>query len=231
MKNIALEKRATKPNKQPSEIVDIEHGNDLGRIVPSEFLLLDTPIFAKQFSEKTLMQRRLEDKEKEGKGPIVVCEDMSGSMSGANDIWAKAYFLGFQVIAAKEKRDIHFISFDTKVHQTEFFPAGKVEPLELCSMLSFFSGGGTNFDKPLQKALEIIETTQKKADIIMISDGVSSINTSIKAKIKHQKSKGMSLYLVLIGAKNPGPFAGIADRVISIIPGQDNKALEIFAEI
>jgi Mg-chelatase subunit ChlD len=60
---------------------------------------------------KNLMQFKLEGKEKEGKGPLIVCIDNSGSMAGEREEWAKGFALGLLTIAKKQKREFCIIHF------------------------------------------------------------------------------------------------------------------------
>ncbi len=113
------ERQPTRDYKE--EICGIHLSNDLENLIPQELALLDDPdlevLFYLKFTEKRLfcfekqgyIDHHLEgveeveveverEQEKEGeKGPIIICVDTSGSMSGAPELIAKAptLFLGF----------------------------------------------------------------------------------------------------------------------------------------
>lgn len=181
LKRIALSKNQQKAHKVPEEIVDTTIGNDLSHILPSELLYLGDsdlePIFLKKFTEKRLLQYKLEGKDKVGMGAIVCCIDCSGSMSGEREVWAKALMGGLFEIAGKEKRDFATIFFGSTGEFTTFeIPytmQGEERIDEYVNMMSFFFGGGTDFMTPLDEARKIIEKKQlwKKADILVITDG------------------------------------------------------------
>lgn len=89
MKLLAAKKQRTKTTDAATEIYSVTTGNDLAHLVPSELVKLVVPelkpLFLKGYSEKTLLQYELNSKEKQGRGPIVVCLDSSGSMEGLKE--------------------------------------------------------------------------------------------------------------------------------------------------
>lgn len=231
MRSIALAKRETKAKRIPSEIVDVEYGNDLGRVLPSELMLLHSALkldFLRRFTEVSLMQHKMQDKEKQGKGPVIVCLDESGSMAGAKEIWSKAFFLGFQALAAKDRRDISYLPFGTQVNRCEIFPQGKVDSLLLCDLLAHFAGhGGTNFDAPLEKSLSIFDQSLPNADIVFITDGFAPVSDQIREKIQSVRQAGLHLYVVLIGGSGKA-FESIADLIVDITISDDVSATDIY---
>ncbi|MCB1712341.1 MAG: hypothetical protein KDH96_07665 [Candidatus Riesia sp.] len=213
LKSTALQKRSTKAAKLPEEIIDIEIGNNLNQVLPSEFL---SPLFYKNYIEQTLMQRKLQSTTKLAKGPVIFCLDESGSMKGDKEIWSKAYFMGFQTLAAKDKRDLAYISFGVSVTHSQVFPKAEIDPIYLTQMLSEFAGhGGTDFDQPLEKSLELLKNSLPKADIVFVTDGVSNISQSVKEKLAKAKSeKGLHLYVVLINDQDTTVFDDLADLIV-----------------
>jgi uncharacterized protein with von Willebrand factor type A (vWA) domain len=231
MRSIALAKRESRAKRAPAEIVDIECGNDLGRVLPGELMLLHSPLkldFLRRFTESSLMQHKMQGSEKQGKGPVIVCLDESGSMAGDKEIWSKAFFLGFHALAAKDRRDIAYLPFGTEVTRCEMFRHGQADPLALCDLLTHFAGhGGTNFDAPLEESLSILDKSMPNADIVFITDGVARVSDCIRQRIQTARQAGLHLYVVLIGGSGKA-FEGIADLAVDIAISEDGSATDIF---
>jgi len=222
--------------KQPGrdEYADIEIGNDLSRVLPTEIMKLGNPLteldFFRRYLEGSLMQYRLESKEKKIKGPVIFCLDNSGSMSGVAEIWSKAICLGLAQIATDQKRAFEIIHFDSSVCRKDVFPAKGIDPTKLIESCAYFSGGGTAFSPPLTEACVDIETSGcagfKDADIIMITDGISSLDSSTEAKLKEIKTKyGASLFTICLGM-DAAALAHVSDRVLSIHDFTDDSAVK-----
>lgn len=97
------------------EIHTVGIGNDLSRVLPAELVQLRHPLmkgeFKPRFIEGKLMQYELKGTEKQGKGPIIVCCDNSGSMSGDREVWSKAVALALLEVATMQKRAFVCIHF------------------------------------------------------------------------------------------------------------------------
>jgi len=129
LKFLAASKYRDSTKMSKSEIHNIEQGNNISRIIPSELLrLTNLPsellrltnqklklLFYKDFIEKQLLQYSLKGKEKIGRGNIICCIDVSGSMQGDPEVWAKATALALLEIAYRQKRDLIIMIFDTKI--------------------------------------------------------------------------------------------------------------------
>lgn len=196
--------QANKKQPGPDELTNIEIGDSMDRLLPSEMMKLGDPLlevdFMRKYLEKSLMQYKLETAEKEQKGPIIVCIDNSGSMEGDREVFSKAVALAMCRIASDQKRNFEIIHFNTNIVKVDVF-VGKVDPVRLLESMAFFSGGGTDFERPLMQALTDIELSKfKKADIIFITDSMSEISEQAISKFKLLKGKtGASIYTVLIG--------------------------------
>jgi uncharacterized protein with von Willebrand factor type A (vWA) domain len=221
-KNEALYIQSHKKNPGPDEITDVEVGHDLGRVLPSEMMKLGDPLlqydFFKGYLESTLLQYKMDSCEKEVKGPIVVCIDNSGSMSGSKEVWSKAIALAMCAIAVEQKRPFEIIHFNTRVARVDAFDTSNVDSNKLTDTCMFFSSGGTNFEPALDKAMaDIISTPAfKKADIIMITDGECEISDKFVASFNAVKvTIGCSLYSIVLSA-HVGELKKVSDRYLEI---------------
>ena len=79
--------------------------------------------------------------------------------------------------ARREKRDFHYIGFSSanQVWHTQFPQGGgKASLPAVVTMTEHFWGGGTNYERPLTKAVEIVEDygtrDLPKPDVVFITD-------------------------------------------------------------
>jgi uncharacterized protein with von Willebrand factor type A (vWA) domain len=159
-----------------SEVVGIEQGSDISRLLIPEFLKMELSpeLFATDFYEKRLLQYRLEGKEKKGAGPIVVLVDNSGSMSGDKTTWAKAIALSLMQQAQSEKRPFASALYERGITTSFSFSSGETMNLsDLLKALSYQPNGGTDISKAISWSFSQI-AEQKDADVIVISDGDDS---------------------------------------------------------
>jgi uncharacterized protein with von Willebrand factor type A (vWA) domain len=237
LRRIADAKQRSKTTKARDEVHDVEQGADLAWLLPSEAALLastDEALavqgFAK-FTDRRLLQYALRGKEKEGRGPIVMCFDESGSMRGEPDTWQKAAGLAMADIAIRQRRAWAAVHFSTIVHRIDAYEKGEAftmtyprtpntfgrtsgEPTiqdraSLAELMidccSHFSGGGTSFEEPLRAAMQIIERdAYQRADVLLITDGQAPITPEFAAEFAALKAKREAkLFVVTVGAVVP----------------------------
>lgn len=159
------------------EVCDIERGDDLARLLPTELCRLVHPRFRmamlRDLHERNAMQYAMRGSANVGRGPLVVCLDRSGSMEGDRDVWATAVTLALLEIAQRERRAFALLSFDAAVRFREVVSPGGSLPLDAIT-----SGcqGGTDISGVIANALDVIrseERSMRKADVVLISDGES----------------------------------------------------------
>jgi len=209
MKKIATTKRKNRYGKRREEVYDITIGRDLSLLLPSEKVLLlhdqTKLLFFKRFTEGSLMQYAVRGKEKQGRGAIICAIDVSGSMEGLQgEIWSKVLALGLLEIAGREKRDFVVIFFDTDVRKEVRFPKD-MKPEErikaVLEIASFFTGGGTSFEPPLDRATMILtEKEFKKADVILITDGECDVGDNwLSGYLKWRDANKVTTQGILVG--------------------------------
>jgi len=218
---IALSTLRNRTRKASDVIVSVKTGNDLRHIVPCELAALaseDRELdFLRRFSEAELMEYDLIGNIPEGKGPVIIAKDESGSMSGVPHIWATAICLAIAQACQKEKRDFAVIHFgsDSEI-KTDHFITG--ESASLTSMAQHFFGGGTSFESPLREALKIASDHQyDKADIIFITDGLCQLSETFEAEIAAEKeTRNMRLIAVAVNGGGVKAMQRVADLAVHI---------------
>jgi uncharacterized protein with von Willebrand factor type A (vWA) domain len=225
------------------ELLEVEQGDALHRLLPHELLSLHHPVlrkdFYRRFLDQELIQYSLRGVEEKGKGPMIVCLDGSSSMSGDKEIWSKAVSLTLLEIARKQRRlfrSICFSSADTPLQVLDMNPRDRyeVETKTIMDLAEYFPGGGTDFQKPLDAALECLSQSRfKKGDIIFITDGECQVDPEWAANFRAEKERlGFSLFSILIdiGPASLGTLKEFSDRISTVKQLTGDEAKEIFVK-
>ncbi|MEO6162849.1 MAG: hypothetical protein ABIP88_01795 [Candidatus Binatia bacterium] len=225
------------------ELLEVEQGDALHRLLPHEMLSLHHPLlrkdFYRRFLDQELIQYSLRGVEEKGKGPMIVCLDGSSSMSGDKEIWSKAVTLTLLEIARKQRRlfrSICFSSADTPLQILDMNPRDRyeVETKTIMDLAEYFPGGGTDFQKPLDAALECLGDSRfKKGDIIFITDGECQVDPQWAEQFREEKERlGFSLFSILIdmGPASLGTLKEFSDRITTIKQLTGDEAKEIFVK-
>jgi uncharacterized protein with von Willebrand factor type A (vWA) domain len=101
-------------------------------------------------------------------------------------------------------------------------------------LAEYFPGGGTDFQKPLDAALECLKQSRfKKGDIIFITDGECQVEADWAERFRREKDKlGFSLFSILIdmGPASLGTLTEFSDRISTIKQLTGDEAQEIFVK-
>lgn len=192
-KSIARKKQKSK-HVLSVEREGIIQGNNPELLLPMELALLNNPNtkfdFYRRFTEKQTLQYAPEGKDSAGKGPIVLCQDQSGSMSDMKE-QAAGFALAIAMIARRQHRDFAYIPFATRVGETMAFYKGKIPVNDMLRIASEFMNGGTNFQRPLEAAINVIDKRSrfKNADIVFVTDGSAAITDEFLSHYLQDKKK------------------------------------------
>ncbi len=224
---LALAEQAQKIVHGIDEVHDIEMGNDIHKVLPSELMNLADEdleiLFLKNFAEGTLLQYQLRGKEKVARGAIICMIDSSGSMMGSRETWAKAVAIALLHIAYKQKRDFYGIIFSSASDPLlEFnFPKGRATPAEVLEFAESSYHGGTDFMAPINRAIQVLEGQfnnegSQKGDFVFITDGESYVTDEWLDRYRNAKDElSFRMYSCLIGA-NSSVLATISDQIYHI---------------
>ena len=208
---ISQEKKETISKKLPSEIHSIHKSDELSRLLPIELSAIDDEdleyLFYAKYLEKSLLTYKLESEESETimedlktKGPVVALLDTSGSMNGMPLLKAKALLLAVSKILDSENRELYIVLFGANNQIKELHIKTRQESRGMMSFISQGFNGGTDFETPLQRSFEIIQSHNnfENADILMITDGSCSISHAFKEKLLEKKQiLGFEIYTII----------------------------------
>lgn len=214
--------KSRKPKPSPSP-VRITVGSNLAEVVPSELAYLGDPdledLFLHKFLESNLMVYDKKQIVKEGKGPIVVLVDFSGSMSGAPLRNAKAMIITMMRQALEENRSCAFIPFATYAGKPVFMKSIQ-DIMELIQSTNYSYDGlgwGTNFDNALNAASQVVEDNMRKADILMLTDGISRVTQEVLDRVEKVKDNiGARLIGVLFNGYWAPDMLSILDAGVEV---------------
>ncbi len=182
------------------ELESYEFGKDIERIVPSRLALPDELFYLRLLEGKLLLYRKVLT---QGKGPIYVLLDKSGSMDGTKMIWAKAVTLSLYMRAVRENREFYFRFFDSIPYPLTTIgrrPKAK-QVLKMIEYIARIKGsGGTDISKAIIAACNDIRRARSKdlSDIILITDGVDRIAENI-VRYNLKKARARLVTVMVMG--------------------------------
>ena len=195
--------------------------------------------FHRRYLDQQLLQYSLRGIEEKGKGPMIVCLDGSSSMAGEKEIWSKAVTLTLVDIARRQRRlfrSICFSSADTPLQVLDMNPRDRyeLEAKHVMDLAEYFPGGGTDFQRPLDAALECLQQARfKKGDIVFITDGECQVSPEWAEEFRREKERlGFSLFSILIdvGSGSLETLKEFSDRITTIHQLTGEEATDIFVK-
>jgi len=227
-----------------AEAYDVERGSELGRLIPAELLAMHHPglkaDFLRRLLEGTVLQYRLREDEQKGRGPMIVCIDCSSSMQGDKELWAKAVGLTLMDIARRQRRLFRAVLFASGVESMKVIDLNRErryqpELAKVIEMAEYFPGGGTDFQAPIDAAVELLADKRlKRGDIVVITDGECQVGPAWLAALRDRKDElDFSIFAVLVdmGSSDLSTLAQFSDRVTSVKQLTVEGSREIFLKI
>jgi len=245
MRQVARALRRNTFERADGEVYAIDTGAALSRILPSELASLRQPLLRRDFQRRLvdgqLLVYALRDREEKGRGPLVVCLDCSSSMAGDKEIWSKAVALTLLDIASRQRRRFRSIAFaaaNTPLQVLEVdgrAPAARRSADTVFALAEHFPGGGTDFQHPLDAALECLgEKGRGRGDIVLITDGECRVDAAWLDHFRAEKKRlGFALLSVLIdvGPSSVQVLTALSDRVTSVRQLTTEASREIFLRV
>lgn len=227
IRRISDTKKRTKVREGVGAVKGITMGGDVSRVIPSELagmrsknrlMRLET---IRRIIERRALCLEMKSEQPKGRGPIVVCMDESSSMQGDRDTWSKAVALTLLSVATQQNRDWCVIGYSGSINHQTMIAAGKADINAVSLALSKGCHGGTDFNAPINAALNVIDESSnlKEADIIFITDGEGSVNEDTANRLNAYKNdEGLSFYVVGIGNKGElsRSLGAIATTIINV---------------
>lgn len=244
MRAMALALRKRQLERRQEEVHAVEWTGGLEHLLPPELVTLRHPVLRRDFQrrlvEGRLLGYQLRGQDDRGRGPLIVCLDGSGSMSGDKEIWAKAVALTLLEIARRQRRlfrCIGFSSAETPLLTIDLNPRDhhRVQVERAFDLAEYAPGGGTDFETPLRAAVDgLAETRYRRGDIVLITDGECQVSPEWLTWYRAQKARlRFALYSVLIdvGPNAMDTVRALSDGVTSVSRLHDDAVKDLFLEL
>ena len=229
MREHALALRHRLFERRNEEVFDVTAGRDLGRMLPQELVALGHPVLSldwkRRYVEGELLEYSLRGSDERGRGPMVVCLDVSSSMAGDKEIWSKAVTLTLLDVARRERRRFRAILFSSAESGLRTFDLNRGERWSAdlrgaLDLADWFPGGGTDFERPLDAAVGCLaESRFRKGDVVLVTDGECRVGEAWQKRFLAEKRRlDFSLYSILIdvGGATLETIGALSDRVSRI---------------
>jgi uncharacterized protein with von Willebrand factor type A (vWA) domain len=202
------------------DMVGIELGGDLGRVLPHELGKLATPPMdleaLRRLAERQLMCRAHETVEPVGKGPIVVCLDESGSMDGEPIHAAKAIALALAWIARSQRRWSALVAYSGDSGERILaLPPGRWDEQALADWLNAFIGMGSTLDVPVREMPRIFADLKAPAgdtDVIFVTDCQCRIPDTVRDAFLAWKRTVRARLITLVMGDDAGDLRVLSDE-------------------
>lgn len=228
-RRVAQSKQRLKTVHGIDDVVGVEFGADLSRVLPHELAKLDIEELEldmlRRLTERQALCRELAAVEPVGKGPIIVTIDESGSMRDKIDN-AKGLALSLAWIARQQKRWCAIVAYSGESGERIIaLPPGRWDEAALCEWLVGFIGHGSDIDIPVRELPRMYADLHPPAgatDVIMITDAICRLPADIVATFNAWKSDARARVISLIiepGIGSPsggGDVAKVSDECHSV---------------
>ncbi|USG68239.1 hypothetical protein NDK47_13550 [Brevibacillus ruminantium] len=204
-----IKRKEKRTRRLPEEYDDLRQSGEIAHMLPSEAVLLADPDYEAYFLLKWL-EKKLMTYDTAGwpeelpKGPVICMLDTSHSMKGSKLRLAQIFVMTFAAISLLEKRDFLLLLFGAKgelsekalYHRRPDWPG-------FYALAQMAYGGGTHFDAPMKRAIEIIGENRhfQSADLVMVTDGIGGLSPYVRDTLAGlgQKKK-LHLHTLIVGS-------------------------------
>ncbi|SHI22823.1 VWA domain-containing protein [Ferrimonas marina] len=209
--------REIRPSPLPEEVVGVQQGKDLGRLLAVAMSLLSSEelelLFYKQLIDSQLLVYQMRGKQPvQGKvknvfrarpseamehgGPFILCIDTSASMQGYPERCAKALALALARIAVRDGRDCQVLIFSTQVVQFDL--VGSQGLSQLRDFLGYHFHGGTDLGPCIDLACDSLSSSVfANADVLMVSDFIAPrMKPERLAKVDAARQRGSRFHAI-----------------------------------
>ena len=220
-RRVAQSKQRQKVTHGLDDVVGVEPGGDVGRLLPSELARLMLPELEldtlRRIVEKQAMCREHHAVEPVGKGPVIICLDESGSMQGEKIHTAKALALALAWVARQQRRWCALVAYSGDSGERLLaLPPGRWDEARLADWLTAFIGHGSDIDVPVREMPRIDAELKAPAgvtDLMFVTDAKCRLPTEVKNHFLKWKELSQARLVTLVVDNPPGDLAHVSDEV------------------
>jgi uncharacterized protein with von Willebrand factor type A (vWA) domain len=221
-RRLAQAKQRQKTAHGLDDVVGVEPGGDLARLLPHELAQLAVPELElatlRRLVERQCLCREHRGVEPVGKGPVVVVLDESGSMRGDKIHTGKALALALAWVAGRQRRWCALVAFaGTSEGRVLALPPGRWDEAALADWLTSFLGGGTTCEVPLVELpgryWRELRCPRGKTDMICITDAQLVVPPAVRDTFLAWKAQEQARLISIVIESQPGDLAGVSDEI------------------
>ncbi len=228
-RRVAQSKQRMKGVYGRDNVVGVEPGGDVGRLLPVELARLTVPEFEldalRRIAERQALCREYSAAEPSGKGPVIVSVDESGSMQGAKAETAKALALAVAWVARRQRRWVGLVAYSGDSGERLLaLPPGRWDEHALTDWVSAFLGRGSSLDVPVRELPDYYRRLGAPAgvtDILFVTDAQCRIPADMAARFNAWRRSVKARVVSLIVGSEPGDLSAVSDechRVAELAP-------------
>lgn len=218
-RRLAQAKQRQKQTHGYDDMIGVELSGDVGRLVPAELALLADEDLGddalRRLAERQMMSRQFRGVERVARGPVIVCVDESGSMSGSRIESAKAFALAMAWVARQQGRWCALNGWSGHGQsRTIALPPGRWDEVAVLQWCQSFWDGGT--EPPLDAMPAIYAETKAsagKTDVVIVTDGDCTIEPETVARFNAWKKQSKARLITLVIGAGEGDMPKVSDEV------------------
>jgi uncharacterized protein with von Willebrand factor type A (vWA) domain len=220
-RRVAQSKQRMKATHGLDDVVGVEPGGDVGRLLPSELARLMIPELEldtlRRIAERQALCREHHAVEPVGKGPVMVAVDESGSMEGEKVHTAKALALALAWVARRQRRWCGLVAYSGDSGERLLaLPPGRWDEAALADWLTAFLGRGSSLDVPVRELPDYyrrLGAPPGVTDVVLITDAQARIPGDVAAAFNAWRRSVRARVTTLVIADPPGDLALVSDEV------------------
>ncbi|MFO0799669.1 MAG: hypothetical protein U0804_19535 [Gemmataceae bacterium] len=223
-RRVAQSKQRTKTAHGLDDVVGVESGGDVGRLLPAELARLMVPELEldtlRRIVERQALCREHHAVEPVGKGPVVVCLDESGSMSGEKVHTAKALALALAWVARHQRRWCALVAYSGDSGERLLpLPPGRWDEARLLDWLAAFIGKGSDLDVPVRELPRMfaeLAAPPGVTDVVFVTDAKCRLPADVRDAFLAWKRAARARLVSLVIDNSPGDLAAVSDEVHAV---------------
>ena len=231
-RRVAQSKQRQKAAHGLDDVVGVEPGGDVGRLLPAELARLTVPDLeldaVRRIAEREALCREYHAVEPVGKGPVVVCLDESGSMSGEKIHTAKALALALAWVARRQRRWAALVAYSGDSGERLLpLPPGRWDEARLADWLAAFIGRGSEIDVPVRELPRMfgdLKAPPGVTDVVFVTDARCRLPADVRDAFLAWKRLSRARLVTLVIDNAPGDLTAVSDEthlVHSLTPDAD----------
>ncbi|QDU21724.1 hypothetical protein [Urbifossiella limnaea] len=231
-RRVAQSKQRVKQTHGLDDVVGVEPGGEVGRLLPVELSRLMVPELEldtlRRIVERQAACREHHAVEPVGKGPVIIAIDESGSMEGEKAHTAKALALALAWVARHQRRWCALVAYSGDSGERLLaLPPGRWDESSLMDWLAAFIGRGSDIDVPVREMPRMyadLKAPPGVTDLVFVTDAKCRLPVEVKNHFLKWKAGAKARLVTLVVGNDPGDLAHVSDEahaVRSLTPDAD----------